>query len=307
MSITVASSLARGGWRAAFAGLQAGFAGTPLGTAVRADPLQILPEGFALPPFPYLLAFVVLGGAVGYGLVSRDPDFRAVHVLALVPWMIAGAAGHVLYVLDTVPSSFRPLFGTPSVYVTAAILAGAVWLTALATDRPVPRELAATGSLFALLSVGGVLGEGLARGTFAPLLPTLGLVGGGALGWIVVRLLQQYSEDVTLAGRAATLAVVAHGVDGVTTAVGIDLLGFGERTPLSALIIEFAAGLPTADALGSGWLFVIVKLLIAGLAVAAIAPTVRDAEREGYALLTLVTAVGLGPGVHNALLFTVAG
>ncbi|MFB6176826.1 MAG: DUF63 family protein, partial [Halobaculum sp.] len=120
-------------------------------------------------------------------------------------------------------------------------------------------------------------------------------------------LLGRVYDDVAVTGRAAVLAVVAHGVDGVTTAVGFDLIGFEERTPLSAAILHFAADLPTADLLGAGWLFVLVKLGIASVAVAAIAPTVREAEREGFVLLTLVTAVGLGPGVHNALLFAVSG
>jgi uncharacterized membrane protein len=33
---------------------------------------------------------------------------------------------------------------------------------------------------------------------------------------------------------------------------------------------------------------------------------VRDEPTEGYALLTLVAAVGLGPAFHNLVLFTVS-
>lgn len=268
--------------------------------------LQLLPSGFQLPPLPYLLTFVVVGGAVGYGLFTRDPAFDQWHVLALVPWMITGAAAHVLYVLRVVPPTFRPLFGTPSVYISVAVLAGGVWLLSLETQRSVPRELAGIGSLLALAAVGGVLGQGVVAGRLSLTLPTTGVVVGAGLGVGAVTLLRRFYDDVSLAGWAAVLAVVAHGIDGVTTAVGFDLIGFEERTPLSALILEFSAGLPTADLLGAGWLFVLVKLGIASVAVAAIAPTVREAEREGFLLLTLVTAVGLGPGVHNALLFAVS-
>jgi uncharacterized membrane protein len=268
--------------------------------------LQLLPSGFQLPPLPYLLAFVAVGGAVGYGLLTRDPAFDQRHVLALVPWMVTGAAAHVLYVLGVVPSSVRPLFGTPSVYVSVALLAGAVWLATLGLQRPVPRELAGVGSLLALATVGSVLAEGVAVGRLSPLLPTVGIVVGTGLGVATVTLLGRVADDVSVAGKAAVVAVVAHGIDGVTTAVGFDLIGFEERTPLSALILHFGAGLPTADLLGAGWLFVLVKLTIASVAVAAIAPTVREAKREGFLLLTLVTAVGLGPGVHNALLFAVS-
>jgi uncharacterized membrane protein len=103
------------------------------------------------------------------------------------------------------------------------------------------------------------------------------------------------------------LAVFGHALDGVSTAVGVDLLGFGERTPLSRAIIEFAATLPTEPYLGTVWLFVLVKLAVASGVVTLFADYVREDPSEGYALLGFVAAVGLGPGVHNLLLFTVLG
>jgi uncharacterized membrane protein len=292
-----------------------GLVGSPLdglvGSAPTVDtlpavPLQLLPEGFALPPLPYLAVLVLAGTAVGTSLVARDPGFGERHVLALVSWMVAGAAGHVLFVIDAVPVLLRPLFGTPSVYVTAAILGGAAWLAALVTDRSAPRVIAAAGTVVAGVTLAGLAGVALSTGV-EPTLPALGVIVGTGLGYVVARVLTRAVDSVTVAGRVTTLAVVAHGVDGVTTAVGVDLLGFGERTPLSAFILHAAETLPTADVLGTGWLFVVVKLAVAAVAVAAVAPTVREAEREGYAMLTVVTAVGLGPGVHNALLFAVAG
>ncbi|QZY00063.1 DUF63 family protein [Halobaculum rubrum] len=270
-------------------------------------PGQLLPAGFGLPPLPYLLALAAALAAVGLGLRRRDPDFGGRHVLALVPWMCVGAAGHVLYALGALPAAVMPLFGTPSAYLTTAAVAGTVWLAALSVDRAGDDALALglAGTLALVPTVAGVVDHGLSNGTLSPLLPAAGLVGGAALGVGVGVLLYHVRESVRIAGRAGLLAVAAHGIDGVTTAVGIDLLGFGERTPASRLIIEFAAGLPTADALGAGWLFVLVKLAVACLVVVAVAPTVREEPRYGHALLALVTAVGLGPGVHNALLFAV--
>ena len=265
---------------------------------------QLLPEGFALPPTPYLLALLVGVGAVAAGVWARDPPFGERHVLATVPWMVVGAAAHVLYVLDAVPAVAAPLLGTPAVYVTAAVAGGATWLAAAAAGRSVPRTLGAVGTAAAAAVIAALA---VSVGDTRPVLPAAGLLGGAGLGWVTARLVARRIDGVGVAGRAATLAVVAHGVDGVTTAVGVDLLGFGERTPLSAVILEFAAQLPTAAMLGSGWLFVLVKLAVAGIAVVAIAPTVAETEREGYALLAVVAAVGLGPGVHNALLFAVAG
>lgn len=268
-------------------------------------PGQLLPAGFALPPLPYLAGLAVALAGVALALRRRDPDFGGRHVIALVPWMCVGAAGHVLLVVGALPATLTPLFGTPSAYLTTAAAAGIVWVVALAVGGDDARALGAAGAVALLPAVAGVLSYGLANGTLSPALPAAGLVGGAALGGAVGLLLYRLRGGAAVAGRAGLLAVAAHGVDGVTTAVGIDLLGFGERTPASRVIIEFAAGLPTAEALGAGWLFVIVKLGVACLVVVAVAPTVREEPRYGHALLALVTAVGLGPGVHNALLFAV--
>jgi uncharacterized membrane protein len=119
-------------------------------------------------------------------------------------------------------------------------------------------------------------------------------------------LLRRVAPGVEVAGAVGALAVVGHALDGVSTAVGIDVLGFGERTPLSRVIIEAAAALPTADAIGAGWLFVVVKLVVASVVVVLLADLMREDPREGSLLLGFVAAVGLGPGAHNLLLFAIA-
>ena len=85
------------------------------------------------------------------------------------------------------------------------------------------------------------------------------------------------------------------------------MLGSGERTPLSRLIIEFAAGLPAEPIIGAGWLFVLVKLGVASLVVWLFADLVEAEPRRSRLLLGFVAAVGLGPAVHNLLLFTISG
>ncbi len=273
-------------------------------------PLQLLPEGFGLPPVPYLLVLAVGVVAVAAGFARRRPAVTDRHALAAVPWILTGAAAHVLFVLEAVPPVVRPLFGTPAVYVTVTMLAGAVWLVGMTRVADTALLLGLVGLVPAVGTVAWVVAYGTSLGNVAPTLPAAGVIGGTAAGVVVVRSARLVGVDfVSNDGeptRAVTLALAAHGIDGVTTAVGTDLLGFGERTPLSAAVLEFAASLPTADLLGAGWLFVLVKLAVASLAVAAIAPTVRESPSEGYGLLTLVAAVGLGPGLHNALLFTVA-
>jgi uncharacterized membrane protein len=263
--------------------------------------MALLPEGFALPPLPYLAALVVGLAAVGYGFRERRPEVGEREVLALAPWMVLGASLHVLYVVAAVPAPVRPFLGTPAVYASVAVVAGAAWL-ALDARGQVPRPLATLGTVLAVAVVAAVLASGVARGSFAPAWPVVALVAGTVLASVWWPVVVRVAPDAAVTGRVGRLAVFGHAVDGASTAVGVGLLGFGERTPLSRLIIE------TGDAVaGVGApAFVVVKLLVAGAVVALLADYVREDPREGYAVVGLVAAVGLGPGVHNLLLFTVA-
>lgn len=267
--------------------------------------LQFLPAGFGLPPLPYLIALLGSIAVVGYGLIDRDPAVTDGHVLSFVPWMLLGAVLHVLHVVGAAPPTIDPLLGTPSVYLSTAVVAGTVWLVADRTSNPT-KLLVGIGTAALIPVVGIACAVGLARGTFSPLLPVAALVTGTVLGLTITAGLFRAYLPSRITGGAGALVLVGHTVDGVTTAVGVDLLGFGERSPASRVILEFAAGLPTAPALGTGWLFVLVKLVVAVGVVAAMAGYVREAPREGRLLLGGVAAVGLGPGFHNAVLFAIA-
>lgn len=269
--------------------------------------MVLLPEGFALPPLPYLLALAIGAGIVGWGLYRREATLDERRTLALAPWMVAGAGGHVLFVVEALPDVVAPLGGTPAVYVTAGVVAGAVWLVSEWRDADVALALAGVGSAIAIGVVAWTLGVGLARESLQVGWPFVGLVAGLGLGVVAWYVLCRVRPAVAATGDVGALVVVGHVLDAVSTSVGIDVLGFGERTPLSRYILEFAAELPTADVIGAGWLFVIVKIALAWLIVVLMVDYVRDRPGEGYALLALVAAVGLGPGVHNLLLFSVAG
>jgi len=269
--------------------------------------MALLPAGFALPPLPYLLGLVVAVVTVGVVLRRRRPPVTERTVLALAPWIVAGSAAHVLFVVGALPGPLRPLAGTPAVYVSIAVLAGATWVVAdLAAPERTPAVLAAVGTTALLPAVAAALLVGAGRGTLAVGWPAVALVVALAVGAATWLVLGRVRPDAAATGAVGALVVVAHAVDAVSTAVGVDVLGFGERTPLSRLVIEFAAGLPTADLVGAGWLFVAVKLLVACGVVVLFTDYVRHEPGEGYLLLGLVAAVGLGPGVHNLLLFSIA-
>ena len=124
-----------------------------------------------------------------------------------------------------------------------------------------------------------------------------------AAGFIALALV--YTEAVAQTGRVGAFVVFAHTLDGVSTAVGVDVLGAGEQTPLPRLIMEFAATLPTAQ-YSVGWLFVLTKVLLAVLIVAVFADYVKEAPSRARAFLALLAAVGFGPGVFNLLVFLVS-
>jgi uncharacterized membrane protein len=271
--------------------------------------MAVLPEGFALPPLPYLLAVLAGLAGVGWLVVQRRPPVTDRTVAGFASWMLVGSASHVLHVVGALPPAVDPLAGTPTVYASVAVLAGAVWLLADAqadgTDATA-RLLGGLGLLALVVPVAVALLDGLDRGSLRLFWPTMGLFTSILLSAGVWLLLRRVRPVVGVTGAAGALAVFGHVLDGVSTAVGIDLLGFGERSPLSRYIIEFAAELPTASVIGTGWLFVLVKVLLAGFLVVLLSDYVEEEPTEGYLLVGFVAAVGLGPGAHNLLLFTVA-
>lgn len=276
--------------------------------------MQILPSGFALPALPYLLGLLITGAATVAFLYQRRPPITEDTVTALAPWMAGGGALYALYQNGVVPPGAAPLFSSPAVYLTTGILLGIVW--AITADcspdgwdpTSTPGLLAITGSAVLLSALtagyastvnsGGDVNGGIAVGILVgAVVLTVGV-------WFVLFRVRGRAVEAT--GSVGLLVVFAHALDGVSTAVGYDLLGFGEQTPLSRIIIEAAGALPTAELIGAGWLFVLVKLVLAAGVVAVFEDYVREEPAEGYLFLGLIAAVGLGPGAHNVVLFALA-
>jgi uncharacterized membrane protein len=265
---------------------------------------MVLPSGTEVPPLPYLAVVAVGVVAVAAALVRARPRADGRLVVGLAPWMATGAALYVAHQLDTVPESLAPLTGSPTVYASTAIVAGAVWLAALRSDVDPARVLGAVGTAAALLAAAGVLWTGAERGTLRPVPSALAAAGGtlvAAGAWVALARVRPSATDAT--GLAGALVVLAHALDGVSTAVGVEFLDVVERTPLSRLVIEAGDALP----LGGGWVFAAVKVALATGVVVLFADYVREDPSEANLLLALVAAVGLGPAVHNLLLFAVTG
>ncbi|RJT02053.1 DUF63 family protein [Halococcus sp. IIIV-5B] len=276
--------------------------------------LQILPEGSTLPPLPYLVVLALALAGVALALRRLGPRVTDRVVVSFAPWMVVGSSCYVLYqVYETSSFLLKPFFSSPTVYVSVAVLAGAVWAASAAADLPVdrwrppsvPSVVGLSGALLAVVVVGWAL-VWSAPGDLHPVWPAVALAVAVVCAVTVWAALRRLVPATRVTGLVGGLCVFGHALDGVSTAVGIDVLGFGERSPFSRAIIEFAATLPTAPILGAGWLFVVTKLALAAAVLVLLASYVCEEPGEGTLLLGAVAAVGLGPGAHNLLLFTIA-
>ncbi|MFC7153949.1 DUF63 family protein [Halomarina halobia] len=271
---------------------------------------MLLPEGFTVPALPYLL---LVAGALALALASlalARPTVTEVTVVAFAPWMVTGAGLYALYQVGVLPDVIAPLFSSPTVYLTTFAVMAYVWALASLTN-PDPGFgtaallVAGLGAMSAVLALALVVA--FANPPTELLWPTVGLVVAAVVAGLTwVGLGEVRPGAVRTTATAGFLGVFAHALDGVSTAVGIDVLGFGEQTPLSQVIIGIGAALPTEPYVGSVWLFVLVKVLLGAFVVAVLADYVEEDPTWGYLLLAGVTAVGLGPGAHNLVLFAMA-
>ncbi|PSP54277.1 DUF63 domain-containing protein [Halobacteriales archaeon QH_7_68_42] len=294
--------------------------------------MQVLPSGLVLPPLPYAAVLLVATAALVAALSRLGPAVTGRHVLAFVPWMAAGGALHALHQYGAVPHALDPLATAPAVYVSTFVAAAAVWVGALllsgdaglssdggvdgsgpdeeAAPTPVDERSAlalgvAGGALLFALVVGAVaIAVGAGAGGF--LWPPVGVLGAAAATGAAYVALRSWQPAV-LAHHGTVVALFAHALDGVSTAIGVDVLGTGERTPIPRMIMEFAGALPTAPYLGRGWLFVLAKLAVAGGIVVLLADYVEEDPTEGNLLFAFVAAVGLGPAANNLTLFLLSG
>ncbi|WP_049926795.1 DUF63 family protein [Halopiger goleimassiliensis] len=272
---------------------------------------MVLPEGFVLPPW-YLLGptVVILAGVVAF-LWSLDPPVSDRTILAFAPWMLFGSTLHVLHRLGAFPDSIEILFATPSVYLVTAVIMGLAWIVGIflhaaglqPTNERVPLI---AGSGFFVVFAGFATVTGLNGGTFQPFWPVISVVVAGvvtALAWLALGL--SFTEVAATTGVTGAIVVFGHALDGVSTAVGYDVMRAGEEVPLSQIVLDTAADLPTAEYIGAGWLFVLVKVGLAMVVLGLFREFVEEAPRQARLLLAFIAAVGLGPGVHNVLLFMV--
>ena len=118
-----------------------------------------------------------------------------------------------------------------------------------------------------------------------------------------------YAKAVVHTGLLGWLVLFGHALDAVTTAVSVDLVGRPADYQVSRRVVEYATTLPTAESVGTGWLWVLSQVGLATLVIAVagslLSGRLEDRQTPVDLALGVVLAVGLGPGVHRMLVFLV--
>lgn len=273
---------------------------------------------FALPPLIHSVSLLTGNLIVCVLLYAIRPPVNQRTVLSFIPWMVSGGVLHVFYQLGEIfqvqiyPSNIAPLFAAPAVYLTTFLGMGSVWvLSSMIVPskklrQRVPQYLGSMGVGITLPLVALVFWQGLdpAVSPMEPVWPIFGLIASLVLTAILYFAIGAWRTHIIARAKyVGALVIFAHLFDGVTTAIGVDVLEAGERSAIPRTIIEFTADLPTADMLGSGWLFVVFKAFLASAIVIYFAQDLEEHETATNLLFAFVVALGFGPAIHNFFLF----
>ena len=231
-------------------------------------------------------------------------------IISLIPWMAFGASLRVVEVIESGGGGGRSiisfLLGNPTVYITTFVILGCVWSIILLLKMDQIAEK--------ILMVSGLIGFGttmviLSReGWSNPAWSIAGLVVAlvvSILVWEVVR--RKSAEIPKVLGSSGLLVILGQTLDGISTAIGIDILNFREQTPISQMILDIGASLPTANIIGVSWLFVCVKIVLAITLVFLFVDYTKEKPLYARILLIVMIAIGIGPGMHNLILYSVVG
>jgi uncharacterized membrane protein len=275
-------------------------------------------SGFVVPGLIQSAALLIGTGTILVLLYALRPPLTQKIVLSFIPWIISGSILHVFWQLGNIlerqlyPEPVEALFSAPAVYLTTFIVLGAVWtLSAIIvpnydrSDR-IATYIFATGVGALIPLFGLVVWQGLDDqvAPMEPIWPVIGLVLSIVVTFVVYIAVGAWRTYVIAQARyVGALVLFAHTFDGITTAIGVDVLGGGERSAVPAAILDFAADLPVAGTIGTGWLFVVVKVMLASVTVVLFADYLDEEPAQANLLLAIIAIVGLGPAVNNFFLF----
>lgn len=230
--------------------------------------------------------------------VGREQNF----VLYFVPFIVGGG---MLRVVEDVASNHPELVGfpfryfliSPLIYFTMfgivfATLLGGVYLSRHDIVGDYKQVVAGGGTVFSAAVLGVILRHSIiAEGWMVP--ATLG--GAAVVLTAYVFLLRSFTGIWPgirhVLGAEGVTVLYGHLVDGVSTALSLDVLGMVEKHPIPRLLIEYT---------GTPYTFILAKLGLITLILYYMDEDVREDDPLFFNLILLgILAVGMGPGVRN--------
>jgi uncharacterized membrane protein len=266
--------------------------GEPL--RAQADPAPGLRQGYTIPSLAF---WALLGGVLAWALYELvfvrlrvEPDARL--FLSLAPFLLFGPLFHALLVAGAFPegSVLAYLATEPVIYLTTGLLAALALLVGHLTRRPLAGALAVGALALAplvVLAAPRVSPDAAGR---AGLLLVMAAVPAVLLASLFVRLRR------TDPFPAVAAVIGAHALDGATTWMvlrdpfGMGFRGFGERNPVSRVLVETS----------NGWPYFAVKLALPLVLLSLLKSDEHERGLRAF-LLFAVFVLGFGPGMSNLM------
>lgn len=268
---------------------------------------------------PGFLAVLGLAGVATFLLYVEHPRLSRRTIVALLPWMIAGAGLSVLAAAVEYPARVAPAVSGVGAYLTIYAVVCLTWFACLQLRRGSSRD---GGDIPTLL---GAMGVGTAVVVVSALLLSAGAVPVAHFFWLAVAPIAAaavaglvllllglwYPEAAAYTGAVGGFVVFGHSLSAIATAVAV-VSGPGGHSSLSWAVLNLVATVGAAGLVGLdqqllwAWGFVWTKLLMALVAVIALTAYSRTHPDRGNLVLGVVGAIGVIGGATALLSMVVA-
>ena len=255
-----------------------------------------------------VLAVLGVASVIVWVLLYREkPQIKPGTVFAIVPWTVLAASLLIYSSFSEFPEYARPLATPLTITIATLFLFGFFYLlfdqlaAMNGSQSSLDYYIGAMGVGTALILVLIIImlgGFSLADLLWLTVIPIIS----GMLATMAIILFTMLSPDVAAyTGIVGWLAVTAHVMEAITTAVRLEIFGPEAHTIITRSLAELSNNIPILATVPFGWEYVVLRLLIAVILVAVIAPVVRNSPRRGYVALGIFTILGVYPAAYDIL------
>lgn len=214
-------------------------------------------------------------------------------VLATVPYVLMGSVFRVIEDADLLKPPVKYFFITPLIYFVIFAVCFSILLLARYLERTgrIKDYIPVYSGAGIALSIAGVIV--LAYNSYSwnfdilaySLVPAVGLTG-------IISKVSPVIKMVYLRSRVYSVVVFSFLLDSFSTYIGVDLLGYTNKHPLSTLL---------ASIFGTGFILVPLSLILVLLIILLLEKDSKGNEDEKYMTILTLIVLGLSMGARNLL------